>query len=290
MSEPGKAWQPLTFGGVARYGHDWVGKLFFACLIVSILTASVVVWTAARAWLPVIEESITRLPQGAEIRGGKLTAPQPIQLAENPFLALRLDPVGEVTPPALADIYVILWPREIQFRSLLGMAKLPYRPEWTLDLNRTDLDPKWAAWRPALLAYLFLGTIAMLFSTWVAFGIAYTIPVRIFAAVLKRSVSLWGSWKISVAGLLPAAILMTVAIAAYGLGQIRIIHLIVVWALHFIVGWIFIIGATIRLPIRRAESNPFDNNPTEETADEEEAAPNPFKGEKPSNPFRGRKK
>ena len=125
MSEPVKAWQPLTFGGVARYGHDWVGKLFFACLIVSILTASVVVWTAARAWLPVIEESITRLPQGAEIRGGKLTAPQPVQLAENLFLALRLDPIGESTPPSLADIYVILRPREIQFRSLFGMTKLP---------------------------------------------------------------------------------------------------------------------------------------------------------------------
>ncbi|HUS37479.1 MAG TPA: hypothetical protein VM680_19180 [Verrucomicrobiae bacterium] len=282
--EPLKAWQPLTFGGVARYGHDWVGKLFFACLVISILTASVVVWTATRTWLPVIEDAITRLPQGAEIRGGKLTAPQPVQLAENPFLALRLDPLGEATPPSLADMYVILAPREIQFRSLFGMAKLPYRPEWTVELSRADWEPRWAAWRPAVLAYLFFGTVVMLFSTWIAFGIAYAIPVRIFAAILKRSVSLWGSWKLSVAGLLPAAILMT--IAAYGLGQIRIPHLIGAWALHFVIGWIFIIAATIRLPERRHESNPFDTTPKDETTDDDEAVPNPFKGTEPGNPFR----
>lgn len=273
--EPVKAWQPLTFGGVARYGHDWVGKLFFACLVVSILTASVVVWSATRAWLPVIEESITRLPQGAEIRGGKLTAPQPIHLAENPFLALRLDPLGEATPPALADIYVILRPREIQFRSLFGMANLPYRPEWTVELSRADWEPKWAAWRPAVLAYLFFGTIAMVFSTWITFGIAYAIPVRILAAILKRSVSLWGSWKLSVAGLLPAAILMTVAIAAYALGQIRMPHLIGAWALHFVIGWIFIIGATFRLPERvKAAPNPFRSGGAQVA---EPKAKNPFR-------------
>src|SRR5687768_8621071 len=98
-----KAWQPLTFGGIARYGQDWVGRLFFACLIVSILTASVVAWTTTRAWFPVFEESITRMPPGTEIRGGKLTAPQTVRLSENLFLSLRLDSTGEPAPVTLSD-------------------------------------------------------------------------------------------------------------------------------------------------------------------------------------------
>lgn len=288
--EPVKAWQPLTFGGVARYGHAWVGRVFFACLIVSIFAASVVVWTASRSWLPVFEQAITRLPPGSEIRGGRLNAPQPIQLAENLFLALSLDPVGEGMPPSLADVRVILAPREVRFRSLFGMAKLPYRPEWTIQLNPADLEPKWAAWRPAVLAYLFFGTIAMLFATWIGFGILYAIPVRILAAILKRAVSLWGSWKLSVAGLLPAAILLTVAIAAYGLGQIRILHLVVIWALHFVVGWIFVIGATFSLPRwQKPGANPFGDVPeTSEGDDDEAAAKNPFAKIDSENPFGGK--
>jgi hypothetical protein len=287
--EPVKAWQPLTFGGIARYGHAWVGRVFFACLIVSILTASVVIWAVARAWLPVLEQSIARLPPGAEIRAGKLTAPQPIQLAENLCLALSLDPVGEGMPPSLADVNVILGPRDIEFRSLFGMTKLPYRPEWTVQLSRADWEPKWAAWRPAVLANLFFGTMAALFATWIAFATLYALPVRIVAAILKRAVTLWGSWKLSLAGLLPAAILMTVAIVAYGLGQIRVLQLVVVWALHFIIGWIFIIGATFKLPPKTSSANPFGDEPPQ-TVEEPESAQNPFNKTESANPFRRRRK
>lgn len=281
MKEPVKAWQPLTFGGVARYGHDWVGRIFFACLVVSILTGSTVIWAVTRTWFPVIEEAITRLPIGAVIRGGRLTAPQPVQLAENLFLALRLDPVGEGAPPSLADVQIVFAPYEIRFRSLFGAAALPYRPEWTVQLSQADFGPKWDAWRPAMLANLFFGTVVALFLSWIALGILYSIPVWILALLLKRSISLWGSWKLSVAGLLPGAILMTVAIGVYALGQVRATELIIAWIVHFIVGWIFIIGATVRLPRRqKTKPNPFGGHLSEDDLEEEEedrpAKKNPF--------------
>lgn len=276
--EPAKAWQPFTFGGVARYGHDSIGRLLFACLVMAVLTAAVVLWTVSRAWLPAIEEAITRLPQGAELRAGKLTAPQPLQLAETLFLSVRLDPRGEGIPPSLADIQVVLAPRDIRFRSIFGMTALAYRPEWTLQLSRADMEPKWAAWRPAVLANLFFGTFGIVVATWIAFGILYAVPVRILAAMLRRAVSLWGSWKLCVAGLLPAAFLMTVAIAVYGLGQIRATELVAAWALHFVTGWIFIIAATLRLPRWQAIPNPFGEDEIEDA--EPQPAPvarNPFK-------------
>jgi hypothetical protein len=91
-------------------------------------------------------------------------------------------------------------------------------------------------------------------------------------------VSLWGSWKLSVAGLLPAAFLMTVAIAVYGLGQIRATELLVGWVLHFVVGWIFIVGATFRLPRWQSATNPFGEG-MDDDIEEDEPVPkrNPFK-------------
>jgi hypothetical protein len=290
--EPVKAWQPLTFGGVARYGQDWVGRVFFAAIVVAILSASTVVWTASRAWFPVIGEAIAKLPAGAEIRGGKLTAPQAIGLAENLFLSFRLDPQGEGAPASLADIQVVLAPNEVRFRSLFGAARLPYQPEWTIPLNRNELEPKWEAWRPALLAYSFFGVIIELFVSWIALAIIYAIPVRLFAAAVHRRVSLWGAWKLSMAGLLPGAILLTVAIAIYGLGQIRLLELTFTWALHFVAGWIFIIGATFSLPRKTGATNPFGNKSSESETEEEDEEKNPFKsskkGHQPAekNPFK----
>jgi hypothetical protein len=280
--EPLKAWQPLTFGGVARYGHDWLGKLLFACFIVSILTASVVVWAASSAWFPVVEEAIAHLPPGAEIRGGRLAAPAPVSLAENLFLSISLDPVGEITPPSLADVQVVLKPDHIRFRSIFGMAPVPYRPEWTVPLTRADWEPKWPAWRPAVMAYLFFGTIAGLFASWIGLGILYAVPARIVASILKRSLSLWGAWKLCVAGLLPAAILLTVALGVYALGQIRITELMLTWILHFLVGWLFIAGAIIRLPrLQKPPKNPFvkkRGEDAESETEEEAVEKNPFKG------------
>jgi hypothetical protein len=275
-----KAWQPLTFGGIARYAHDWLGRLLFACLIVSILTASVVVWTTSRAWFPVIEQSIARLPTGAEIRGGRLTAPQPVNLAENLFLALGLDPIGQTTPPSLADVQIFLKPDHIRFRSLFGVALLPYQPQWTVPLTRADWEAKWPAWKPAVIAYLFFGTIAELFASWIALGAVYAIPMRVLAYILRRRITLWGSWKLSVAALLPAAILLTVALAIYGLGQIRLAELALAWGLHFIIGWVFIVGATLRLSYReKTPPNPFSEDAEEIDGSDETPPPekNPFK-------------
>jgi hypothetical protein len=281
--QPAKAWQPLTFGGVAQYGRNWVGRLFFSCLIVSILTASAVVWTVSRAWFPVIEEAVTHLPPGTEIRGGKLTGPQASRLAENLFLSIRIDPVGEPAPPSLSDIQIVLTPMEIRLRSIFGVAAFPYKPEWGVPLNRADWEPKWAAWRPAVMAYLFFGTIIVLFTSWLTLGIVYAVPVRILAVALRRSISLWGAWKLSVAALLPAAILMTAAIVIYGLGQIRVAELLLAWALHFAIGLIFVMGATFRLLRVEKTRNPFkpgsvaENEFDEEEEKKERAQKNPFR-------------
>ena len=98
------------------------------------------------------------------------------------------------------------------------------------------------------------------------------------------------------AALLPGAILLTVAIGVYGLGQIRIPELIFTFAAHFVVGWIFLIGATYKLPIKIAGVNPFEDRAAEMESDEDAEAQNPFQPGKRSgkapekNPFKRPKK
>src|SRR3954469_20970193 len=109
-----KAWQPFTFGGVARYGHDALGKLFVTCLFMALLTATIVTWTMSRTWAPVIEEAITRLPN-AEIRSGKFTTPESLRLAENAYLSLWFETADEVSRTSGADIQVVFTPTHIRF-------------------------------------------------------------------------------------------------------------------------------------------------------------------------------
>lgn len=270
MKERTKAWQPLTFGGVARYAHDWLGKLFVTCLTVAIFVAVTVVWTIQRTWEPVVRGAISRLPDGsAEIKGGRLLARESVRLAENSFLSIALEPAGEVT--STSDLQVRLAPEELRFRSLFGIAAFKYPLHWKIPLRRAELQPWWEAWRPAFLGYLAAGTILFLFASWIALGIVYTL-IPIILAGRSRRIGLWSSWKMCVAALMPGAIFQGMAMILYAGGRLRIEGILAAFALHFVFGWIFVTGAAFRLP--KKEGNPFQR---------EESAKNPFSSEEDSS-------
>ena len=262
-----KAWQPLTFGGVARYAQDWIGRLIVTWIIVAIIVAGAVVWTAHRAWLPIIGRAISQLPAASEIRGGRLTSPQMVRLAESPFLSIAIDPRGDSSVLASSDIQVTLAPREIRFHSLFGFSAIPYQPQWTVNLNRAELEAWWGAWRPAALAYLAIGTMVFLFVSWIALATLYALVPIIVAFVSSRELTVWGSWKLAGAALMPGAIFQAIAIVLYGLGQLRVPEMLAAFAIHFVVGWVFLLGGGFRLP--RDYDNPELDPP----------AKNPFEGE-----------
>ena len=279
--EPFRAWQPLTFGGIAQYAHDWIGRLFFTGVIVSLLATAAVLFTVRRAWIPVIEESIAQLPPGAEIRGGRFTAPQPIRLAENSFLSIRFDPRSEMTSHSTSEIEATFTENELRLRSLFGIAAVPYPPQWTINLTRNEMEPWWGAWKPAVYGYVVGGVIVNLFISWLVLGIIYTLIPRLLALSLRRRLTIWGAFKLSIASMMPGAVFFTIAIALYGLSQIRLVELLAAWAMHFGVGWIFLIGSVFRLP-PLVVSNPFEPEAAEPEDVEEEAKPK----RKPANPFK----
>ena len=133
------AWQPLTFGGVAAYGTAWVGPLLLTTILVAALAGGTVAFVLKQTWAPVFAAAIQNLPPGTRLQGGRLNAAGPARLAENPFLALGLDPSGGALPPATADFELLLTRDDWRVRSLFGTVAIPYPPQRALALDRAML-------------------------------------------------------------------------------------------------------------------------------------------------------
>jgi hypothetical protein len=278
QEHPGRAWQPLTFGGVARYAHEWMGRLIGTALLVAALASAAVVVVCCWTWVPVIDEAVRKLPMTDEIRGGRMSAPGPLLLAESPFLSIRLNPENAVAPNSPADLQVELARNEARFRSMFGASVLIYQPQWTIGLNPIEREPWWGAWKPAALAWLWVGTMVYLLASWVGLALLYFIPARIVGFYADRDLTLIGAWKLCVAALMPGAVFLSIAILLYGKAQIRLLEVIGAFALHFIIGWIFVAGAILRLPpVVPKVQNPFEPEPEEGPDDPPpEEKKNPF--------------
>jgi hypothetical protein len=111
-----------------------------------------------------------------------------------------------------------------------------------------------------LLAITALIMIANLFINWAILATLYFLPAWLGAFFANRDLTLAGSWRLSGTALMPAALFFTFAIILYGLGTINLVSLGMAAALHFILGWIFLILAVRALPPHpdsAGKANPF---------------------------------
>ncbi len=268
MDEPADkpliAWQPLTWRGVAAFAPAGVARLLLVQSIMALLAAGTVVWFVQSAWSPVVGAAIQRLPAQGALHGGTLDWPgqSPARLAENNFLALvvDLDHTGVIRSPA--HLQVEFGRNDFEVISFGGWLRAPYPRGWQAAFNRTGLEPWWGAWRPAILALIALGVGAGLMLSWTFLGTVYCLPVWLAGSMANRELSLGGSWRLCGAALMPGALLVTLAILVYGLGALDLIGLVVVWASHILLGWIYVLAGALSLPRHRpapaaSQSNPF---------------------------------
>ena len=128
-------------------------------------------------------------------------------------------------------------------------------------------------------------TVLFLFASWSVLSVFYALPVRVLAWLAGRVASLGKSWRVASAALLPGAAWMGGAMLLYALEHLSLIGLGVAFGLHFVVGWVYVIGAPFCLA-RQAEGaltiggNPFTPVPAAEMslapAPVSPASPNPF--------------
>lgn len=257
-------WQPLTFGGVASFARARWGRLLLLQTIVAAFVVAAGVVFLSRCWFPVMTQATQDLTAYGAVRGGQLAWPktEAVVLAENRFLSLVVDLADSGATGQVADLQVEFTRDRIKFASLLGYTELPYPVGWAIELNRQTLDPWWNAWRPAFLFGGIVATLVFLFVSWFVLATLYALPVWVLAWIARRSASLAQCWRVAAAALLPGAIWLGGAILLYVGEQLSLVGLGAAFGLHFLIAWIYLLGAPFHLPtksraISATEKNPF---------------------------------
>jgi hypothetical protein len=259
------AWQPLTFRGVALFASAPLKRILLIQFLFALCTAVTVIWFLNHAWFPTVKQAILQMPDEGQIVSGKLnwTNTPPTLLAEGPFLAIiaDLDHTRVIRVPA--HLQVEIGASNVRFISLFGYMDWMYpvvRGNSVFDFNRHKLEPWWGAWRPPILWMVFGATLLLLMCVWWAVASLYAVPLWLISFFANRRLSLVESWKLAGASLMPAAMMMLLAILAYGSGVIDLVQLMVVQGLHWIVGVAY--GCvSIRYLSRAAQHGPAKKNP-----------------------------
>ena len=196
--------------------------------VMAALAAAIIVWFLASAWIPAIRQTVKQLPAQSGIREGKLQWPgtAPVRLAEGKFLSILVNPGPSMEMGQTADLQWEFQGEELRLRSLFGYVSVPYPTGWIIALNRSEFEPWWGAWEPAILAGAGVLVVCSLLFGWSVLAAAYLWPVLAVAWLADRHVNLATAWKLGSAALMPGAALMSGAILLYGLGRLPLVGLL----------------------------------------------------------------
>ena len=288
-----EAWQPFTIGGVARFAVSSRWRLLGVQCLFALAVAGVAVWFVNRAWMPVIDEAIDRMPQTGAISDGRLAWPSGATLhvegpAGEPFMRVDVQPNGLTNVVETIDLVVAFEADRVLLGSSLGLGLLvvPYPPSVDIPFNKSDLEPWWGARSHLVLAALGLLIIIGLLLSWAVLGWVYMVPVKIFSV---NRVSWRGAWQLASAAHMPGALVMSAGMILYGFKQLELVGLVFVWAIHLVLPWFYLILSTIfaTKPPARVKKDKTDPKPKAKPAKKD----NPFdEGSeedkpKPGNPF-----
>jgi hypothetical protein len=260
---PAKAWLPLTPSGVAAFAHASFAKLWLVQLIMAVLTAAVLVWVLDADFFPVVTSAVDHLPQEGSISAGRLNwkGETAQQLSRNHFVAFSVDleHTGQTRSPS--QLQFEFGQADLRIYSIFGRAELPYPVRYVIPFNFQEVKPWWGAWAPILLAITTLLVIGGLFVSWTLMATAYCGIVWLTGLYLNRELTWRGSWLTAGAGLMPGALVMTIAMGCYGLAKLDLVRLVAAWVFHLLLGWVYFFlgaGAAPKLAAAaEAKRNPF---------------------------------
>jgi hypothetical protein len=261
---PRPACQPFTFGGLTAFADGRPGRLLFAELLTALFVAGCLVAFLQHAYAPVILEAIQEMPEGARITHGRLSGVGTTIIAEAKLLAIAITPEAGEAIGQSADV-------QVQFRPANFRVGTVFRPDWgwqsdyspgtEINLGRSALEPWWGAWRPILLTGIGLLAFASLFAIWGVVGLVYCAPAKLLAWFSNRALTWLGAWRLCSASLLPGTILLGFGLLLYARQWIDLVTLAFLYATHFVVGWVYVVGGTLTCPkigISPPHYNPFN--------------------------------
>jgi len=259
-SEEPVAWNPLTPGGVASFANAPLGQLLQTQGAIAFLTWLVFMFYLSQSWSPAVDQTIERIPIGSQLSGGRLHLPGSPQfkLSDNRFVGITR--TSRDAPDSIADIKVRLLTNHWQVSTLFGYVALPY-PTGDYRFKRDELSPRWGAWKTAIIPAVAAAATICVWLSWIMLAAVYSWPIRVIVFFRDKLTMKLGSWKLCSAALLPGALLMSAAILMYTLGRMPVAGLSLAFALHFVVGWVYIASGAIALPLlpdaAQVKGNPF---------------------------------
>ncbi|HUR44919.1 MAG TPA: hypothetical protein VMZ27_03505 [Candidatus Saccharimonadales bacterium] len=220
-----------------------------------------IVWFIWNCWVPVIKEAIRSLPAEGTIENQQLKLrAETIPLAQNRLFGIAADPQDKGSQGLASDLTLELGKDRLRICFLLGCKTLPYPKGGTFEFNRPELEPRWEAWQPILLAGLGAAAWIFIFVSWLLLGLFY-LPFALLAVRWKgKENTVGGTWRLIGAALMPGAALLTIGMVCYGLGLIDSIRLFTLTLLHIVLGWVYLAMALRSLPqkVQKTDAvNPF---------------------------------
>ncbi len=257
-----QAWQPLTFGGVARFARAHLARIYLMQILFAAISGGVCIWFFATAWSPVIGEAIRQLPEQGALNRGVLEwkGHFPVRLAASAHVSIAVDLDVSMPDAEVGDWVFVFNRKEILASSIFGVFAASYPREWSFPVNRPYLEPWWGAHKPFLLAGIGVAVGVALLVCWMIMSLVYAPVVRLGAFILDRKLSMSGAWRLAMMALMPGSLWVCVSLILYETRTLEIIGFLAAYILHFIVGWVYVTGALYNLPssISSAEANPFD--------------------------------
>lgn len=243
------AWQPFTFGGVARFAYAGIGRLLAVSAFIALLCGAAIAALFALGWAPVIDQSIHVLPEEAVIRNGIFHWPRsaPEKLGGNSFLAIFANPAALNIPKEAAALQIELHDSRFILRFLVGYTPIPYPRDYIISLDKSELGPLWGAWKPALISAVLIASMLLLMLSWAILALLYAPIAALIAFYCDRRLRFTGAWKLACAALLPGAVLMSFGTFLYALGEITPLLFSLIAAAHLLLGWIYLLFSPLCL-------------------------------------------
>jgi hypothetical protein len=257
------AWQPLTFGGVAALAEARIGRLLAVELAVAIMIAVCAMWFLHRNYCPIILQAIQKMPETARVAQGKLQGVPETVMAESKFLAIAAMPQSGSQIGQDADLQLELRQNDLCTGSIFAPdwgLDFPYKSGIVISLARSNLEPWWSAWQPVLLAAAGGAVVLILVLSWAVLASIYMMAAKFIAWFADRYLTWGGAWRLATASLLPGGLLLTGALILYGWAVIDLVGLSFFFAIHFILGWVYLVGGSLkvtRLFPANLNRNPF---------------------------------
>jgi hypothetical protein len=258
------AWQPFTPRGAAAFAGAPLNRVCLFQALLAFLSALVVVWFLRTAIFPVVRDAIERLPDSGALSVGELRLPVPSlpHTAERGWFAIDLDLDQLVRSSDGHDLELRFTRSGAQICTVFGCGFVPYRPEWKMPFNRSELRPWWDAWQPVLFGIAGFATLLLLPVVWWGLACLYCFVPRISAFFGDRALTLAGAWRIAAASLLPGATILCGGLVALGTGWIDPLRFLLVFVIHLVLPISYLVVAPLYVPIRTrvapAAANPFD--------------------------------